>query len=382
LRKHALSLGMDLKKYITLKHLLINGKRMIGLQFYPDKVIQALIKGLEGVKWSEAHNMVYLPNKKNILTSIYNTFRGVAWINGKLFYGNSTGKEPQIIDMQSLRQLYLKSNTKIPKSYIDTLERKHYAFNTAKLYLAHFTKFVAFSNTRGVNELTDIEINAYLNYLVVNGKSKSYINSSVNAIKFYYEVVLGMPNRFYSVDRPRKDQKLPKVISRKEVFDMIKLTTNLKHKCIISLLYSSGLRSSEVLALRIKDIDSKRMVINVLYSKGNKDRHTLLGKQLLSLLREYYLIYKPKEFLFEGQNGGSYSSRSLVNVVVAAGKAARTSIKVTPHILRHSFATHLLENGTDIRHIQALLGHSSTKTTEIYTHVATNHLKSIKNLLD
>jgi site-specific recombinase XerD len=124
------------------------------------------------------------------------------------------------------------------------------------------------------------------------------------------------------------------------------------------------------------------MVINVLYSKGNKDRHTLLGKQLLSLLREYYLIYKPKEFLFEGQNGGSYSSRSLVNVVVAAGKAARTSIKVTPHILRHSFATHLLENGTDIRHIQALLGHSSTKTTEIYTHVATNHLKSIKNLLD
>ena len=371
-------------KNITLKHLLINGQKKIGLQFFPDKVIQALIKELPNPKWSKEFQMAYIDNVPKNLNLVFNTFRGVAWVNGKYFYGNSEGKELEMVNMKSLREKY--SNSKgpkiIPEEYIDTLERNHYAINTAKSYLSHFSKFINHFKDLEINRLTDLEINKYLNYLTQNEKSKSYINTSINAIKFYFEVVLGMPNRFYSVSRPRKDEKLPKIISKEEVLKMIDLTKNLKHKCMISILYSAGLRRSELLSLKPIDIDSKRMIIKVINAKGNKDRNTLLSKNVLEYLRTYYKEYKPKEYLFEGQHGGKYSGKSLTNVVSKAAINAGIKQKVTPHILRHSFATHLLEAGTDLRYIQMLLGHHSTKTTEIYTHVATHQFTQIRNLLD
>ena len=162
---------------------------------------------------------------------------------------------------------------------------------------------------------------------------------------------------------------------------MIECTDNIKHRCIISLLYSSGLRRGEILNLKVNDIDSKRMVIKVNCAKGNKDRVTVLSPSVLSDLRQYYKDYKPKEFLFEGQKGNQYSGASVLKIVSKSARNAGINKKVTPHMLRHSFATHLLENGTDIRHIQLLLGHSSTKTTEIYTHVANKSFKDIKDLL-
>lgn len=148
------------------------------------------------------------------------------------------------------------------------------------------------------------------------------------------------------------------------------------------MLYSAGMRRSEVINLKVCDIDSERMVILIKDAKGNKDRNAPLGQKTLQLLRQYYIEYRPKAYLFEGQNGDQYSSKSVGNVVVAAGQLAKVRIKVTPHILRHSFATHLLENGADLRQIQTLLGHGSIKTTEIYTHVTAKHLNTIKNLLD
>lgn len=151
---------------------------------------------------------------------------------------------------------------------------------------------------------------------------------------------------------------------------------------MIELLYSSGMRNSEIINLRIKDIDSKRMLINIKDAKGNKDRNTQLGNKMLESLRAYFLIYRPKVYLFEGQAGGKYSPRSLGKVVVSLSSKAKIRVKVTPHVLRHCFATHLLENGADLRQIQSLMGHESIKTTEIYLHVATKHLSTIKNLLD
>ena len=364
---------------------MIEGKAKIGLQFYADKVIQAMVKELPEVRWSEEFQLVYFPNRKDLLEKLYYIFRGVAWINGKQFYGHSKGKEPVVIDMKMFREKNKQHGTgkvKVPKVYIDTLERKHYALNTARAYISHFSKFINHYAKIEIDNLTDLEINKYLLELTQKGVSKSYINISVNAIKFYFEVVMGMPNRFYGIERPRKDQPLPKVISKEEVLKMIRVTQNLKHKCMIKLLYSTGMRNSEVLSLKLKDIDSKRMIITIKGAKGNKDRNTLLGAKLLSSLREYFLIYRPKEYLFEGQTGGKYSARSLTKVVVNASKIAKTRIKVTPHILRHCFATHHLENGADLRQIQTLMGHGSIKTTEIYTHVATKHLTTIKNLLD
>jgi site-specific recombinase XerD len=204
----------------------------------------------------------------------------------------------------------------------------------------------------------------------------------LNAIKFYYEVVMGMPNRFYSIDRPRKKEVLPKVISKEEVKMLLAAITNLKHKCIVQTLYSAGLRRSELLALKPHHIDSKRMVINVEHGKGGKDRQTLLSPKLLDNLRRYYKKYKPKEYLFEGQRGGQYSGTSVRMIVDHAAKKAGIAKHVTPHILRHSFATHLLEANTDLRYIQSLLGHSSTNTTEIYTHVATKNISQISSPLD
>ena len=163
---------------------------------------------------------------------------------------------------------------------------------------------------------------------------------------------------------------------------MIQHSTNIKHKCIISVLYSSGVRRAELLNLKITDIDSHRMVINVRMGKGNKDRITLLSESVLKDLRIYFKEYKPRVYLFEGEKNNAYSAESVLKVVKNAARRAGIRKNVTPHMLRHSFATHLLESGTDLRYIQALLGHSSTRTTEVYTQVAINNIKTIKSPLD
>ena len=158
-------------------------------------------------------------------------------------------------------------------------------------------------------------------------------------------------------------------------------TNNIKHKCIVGLLYSSGLRRGELLNLLVTDIDSKRMMVHIKNAKGNKDRYSILSPSILDDLKVYYKEHRPTNYLFESPKGDRYSGTSVLNIVEMAAKKAGIARKVTPHMLRHSFATHLLENGTDIRHIQLLLGHSSTKTTEIYTHVANRSFMDIKDLL-
>ena len=230
--------------------------------------------------------------------------------------------------------------------------------------------------------MSEEEIRSYLQHLISLNKSNSYLNQAINSIKFYYEVVMGMPNRFYSIERPRKQQQLPKVISKEEIITMLEQANNIKHRCIIGLLYSAGLRRSELLNLRLTDIDSKRMLIFIRNAKHNKDRYSLLSQTILKDLRTYYKQWKPKEYLFEGALGGKYSTESVAKIVRRASAKSGILRKITPQMLRHSFATHLLEDGTDIRYIQTLLGHNSTKTTEIYTQVALNNFKSIRNPLD
>jgi site-specific recombinase XerD len=233
-----------------------------------------------------------------------------------------------------------------------------------------------------LNDLAEEEIRDYLCFLVQSGKSDSMLNQTINAIKFYYEVVLAMPNRFYEIERPQKKEKLPLVLSKKEVQLILNQIKNLKHRTIIGLIYSAGLRVSELTNLKIGDIDSNRMMIRVENSKGGKDRYTLLSQHILKELREYYKKYKPKRFLFEGLDEQPYSATSVRAILKRACKKARIRKKVRTHTLRHSFATHLLEQGTDLRSIQILLGHNSLKTTEIYTHVVNTHMNTIKNPLD
>jgi integrase/recombinase XerD len=371
-------------KSITLYHLMINDTKMIGIKFDPDKVIHALIKSLSAPKWSNRYKMVYLPNTKQNLDEIYNVFKGVVWINYNRFLTNKPiHTNNEALDVAWFRKRKTTPNYKhCPEEYLLKLELKRYSNNTVRIYVPFFEMFINFYNDRELKTLDERDIRVFLQHLIQRKLSNSYINQVINAIKFYYEVVLEMPHRFYDIERPRKEYKLPKVISKEEVLAIIKNTNNIKHKCVVELLYGSGLRKSELLNLKINDIDSKRMLVRVENAKGNKDRQTLLSKIALDDLRLYFKEYRPKVYLFEGQKGGKYSGESVLRIVKMASEKARIRKSVSPHILRHSFATHLLETGVDLRQIQVLLGHSSSKTTEIYTHVATNTFKTIKNPLD
>lgn len=375
---------MEKFQQITLRHLLINNEKCIGFQFFPHKVVQALLKQLPGIKWSNRFNMAFIKNTPENLTLIFRSFKGVAWINCKYFFKNKPVniKSKHAGDISWIMQRKLPVGYKAcPDTYLQKLELKKYAANTIKTYVTCFEKFLNYYKSEEVNALNEQHIRDYLSFLVQKGHSNAYVNQMVNAIKFYYEIVLDMPNRFYAIERPRKEHKLPKVISKEEVLAIITHTNNIKHRCIVSLLYSAGLRRSELINLKISDIDSKRMLVRVEQGKGNKDRYTLLSNKLLTDLRVYYKAWKPKVYLFEGHQGGQYSGTSINKILHRACDKSKVK-RISAHILRHSFATHLLEAGTDLRYIQNLLGHSSSKTTEIYTHVATNIIKSIKNPLD
>jgi integrase/recombinase XerD len=371
-------------RVITLKHLLINEKKQIGLKFYPDKIVQTIIKGLPKVKWSNTYNMAFIENNKTNLDTVFNDFRGIAWINSGNFFNhksNARGNESNSLMHYQLRNLPSDYRA-CPDNYLQKLELKQYALSTCNTYINLFEVFINYFKKWELTQIDEEQIRGYLQILVRKGKSHSYINQVINSIKFYYEIVLEMPNRFYSIERPIKKETLPKVISLEEVALIIKNTNNIKHKCIVSLLYSSGLRRGELLNLKLNDIDSKRMVINVVNGKGGKDRITILSQSVLEDLRDYFKVWNPEIYLFEGTKGARYSGSSVLRIVENAVKKAGIRKKVTPHMLRHSFATHLLENGTDLRQIQVLLGHSSTKTTEVYTQVAITNIKTIKSPIE
>jgi integrase/recombinase XerD len=373
----------DLRLHISLIHLYINNTRMIGIVFNPNTLIQNLVKSLPNPKWSTLNNAVYITNTKENLTQVFDTFRGIAWIDTRKFIKDKPIKENPILDIKSFyNRIEIPGYKYCPDTYLTKLELRRYAFNTAKVYISMFEKFINRFYKIPINELTEIEIRMYLKELHAREVSNSYMNQMVNSIKFYYEIVLDMPSRMYGLERPRKQKKLPKVISIEEVKLIIENTTNIKHKCIVSLLYSAGLRRSELLNLKTTDIDSKRMLIFVGSAKGNKDRYTILSETVLEDLRIYFKEWRPKHFLFEGIKGYQYSTTSVANIVTKAALKANIKKRITPHMLRHSFATHLLENNTDLRYIQTLLGHSSSVTTEIYTQVATKNLQKIKSPLD
>lgn len=269
------------------------------------------------------------------------------------------------------------------KQYKDLLIQKRYSPNTERIYCHYFRDFVNYFDGVNIDHLTKEQINSYILRLIRKQQiSTSQQHQRINAIKFYYEKILGGEKQYYELHRPQKEHKLPKVLSKNEVRRIIEAAENLKHKCILMLLYSAGLRRSELINLKISDVDSERMVIHVTGAKGKKDRITLLSENLLELLRHYYKEYRPKYYLFEGQAGGKYSPTSVANILRSAAQKAGIRKQVTPHMLRHSFATHLLEQGTDLRYIQELLGHNSSKTTEIYTHISRQAIDKIKNPMD
>jgi integrase/recombinase XerD len=265
----------------------------------------------------------------------------------------------------------------------DKLKMKRYASSTQEIYIYMIKRFLRYCYPLPIDDINKEVVMDYLKELVMKQKvSASYQNQSINAIKFYLEHILGREREKYELDRPFNAKRLPKVLSQDEVQRIIAQSRNIKHRAILSTIYGCGLRISECVNLRIADIDSSKNRIWVRDAKGRKDRITIFPTSLLKLLREYFLAYKPKEWLFEGQKGYQYTASSIRKVFQRSKTAAKVIKPATVHSLRHSFATHLLENGTNLRYIQKLLGHNSSKTTEIYTHVAESDLTKVVSPLD
>ncbi|MDX5481164.1 MAG: site-specific integrase, partial [Hymenobacteraceae bacterium] len=274
-----------------------------------------------------------------------------------------------------------------PVAYLEKLFLLNYSLNTIRTYHSLLLRFLNGHKEQGqekINAFSEEEINQYHRGMVQSQKySFSTISQSINAVKFYFQRVLGRHEvQLNLVERPEKPRRLPTVLSKQEVARLLSVTENLKHRCLLQLLYAGGLRIGEVINLRIADVQSDRNLLFIRGGKGKKDRTTLLSQKLLESLRAYYKAYRPKVWLFEGQTGGQYTVESIRNVFRASMGKAGIQTKATPHTLRHSFATHLLEQGTDLRYIQTLLGHGSSRTTEIYTHVTSHSLEKITSPLD
>ena len=275
-----------------------------------------------------------------------------------------------------------------PQEYLDKLTELRYSENTVKVYIPLFEEFINHFPKEDLDSLHDRHVTEFSRFLVAKRKvSASYQNQAINAIKFYFEKVLGGRRKLYFVERPAKEKTLPTVCSEEEIQKLLSSIKNIKHRAILSTIYSGGLRISELINLPITAIDSGRMQIRIEKAKGKKDRYTLLSVKLLVLLREYFKKERPHYWLFEGygttkEKPVQYSERSIQQILAKALKDTGITKHVTVHTLRHSFATHLLENGTDLRYIQSLLGHSSSKTTEVYTHVTTKGFNQIISPLD
>ncbi|TXC77143.1 tyrosine-type recombinase/integrase [Luteibaculum oceani] len=270
----------------------------------------------------------------------------------------------------------------LPLEFRELLVRRRYSANTVRTYCSMFRGFMHFYRKFDLQSITDDQIKDYINFLIEKKNvSISTQNQVINAIKFYYEHVLGREKKKYSLDRPRKERKLPKVISQKELIRLVLAASNLKHQCIIALLYSAGLRRGELIGLRVEDINFDRMQVFIKGGKGKKDRVSILSERMAVGLTKYLAAYSPNYWLFEGPNRNQYGASSVGMLVKRAAKLAGLK-GVTPHVLRHSFATHMMEGGTDTRLIQKLLGHEKLDTTAIYTHVSKSSLLKISSPFD
>ena len=264
------------------------------------------------------------------------------------------------------------------------MEHKRYSPSTVNTYVHAITVFLQFIQPKTSAEATSDDMQRFVyQYMIPHRLSFSYQNQAVNAAKLFFKTIRGSKLEVEQLERPRREHKLPNVLSKEEVKRIIETHINQKHRTMLSLIYACGLRRSELLNLKLEHVDSKRNMLLILNAKGKKDRMIPLSDRVIALLRDYYKAYRPVVWLFEGQEPGEkYSETSLEQVLKQALRKANIQKKVTLHWLRHSYATHLLEAGTDLRYIQELLGHKSSKTTEIYTHVSMQSLQKVKSPFD
>lgn len=395
---------------VFLRPLYHRGKEVIAIQAPPDAGINGVVRKLKGVKWSQTHKVWYMPWGKEAYTEAVTALRPFALVDSQAITGylnkknavkntlppdraapqaNPVASTPTFVrtlPAQTAAWQLSPQNLAALQRLVQELKLKAYSGNTLRTYRNEFLQLLKLLKQKPVDELNPDDLRRYMVYAMEKEKiSESTANSRLNAIKFYFEQILKQDKFFWEIPRPAKAFPLPKILSQSEVASLLRTVINKKHRAMLMVAYSGGLRVSEVVRLRTRDIDSSRMTIFLERAKGKKDRMVPLSPVLLVMLREYAREYKPDKngYLFEGQEKGRpYSTRSLQEVLQAAKKTAGVLKPGSIHLLRHSFATHLIERGTDITMIQKLLGHNSIKTTLRYLHTSNKDLLKIISPLD
>lgn len=375
------------RRVIRLEAIAHNGTRRLALRFPYDSELIAAAKTM-GAQWSRTHNCWHVPNGGESMKAVFAAYKGLAWVDTTALFAptkqslRSAKPTPSAAPTKPAAPAMSTAQLEALEQMRRKLEIARYSPNSIKTYLNATKQIFQHYAEKHPNDIGKEDIEAYQHHLARGNASNSYLNQVVNAVRYYYKDVVGDPSRVSFIERPRKERKLPSVLSEEEVGALLRSVDNLKHRCILMLIYSGGLRLSELTNLRLADLATDRHQLIVRGGKGNKDRITLLSPKVMEPLQAYLKAYAPKEHVFEGADGGPYSPRSVQLVFHRAKDKAGIITPASVHTLRHSFATHLLEKGTDLRYIQTLLGHSSSKTTEIYTHVSTNALGKIRSPLD
>lgn len=349
-------------KFSTGEH---HNKNVIFIHFpYAPLLKNELKEKFPAAQWSGSKKCWYLPDR--------NTIRNEIGMQPRTEMGKTIVSQIHPVNITALKRMH------------ELLLLKAYSPNTIKTYCTEFAQLLYLLKDTSVDTLTPERVRSYFLYCVKKLKlSEHVIHSRINAVKFYFEQVLHHDKIFFEeIPRPKKKSSLPKVLSKSDIVHIFAQIDNLKHLLMLKLCYGMGLRVSEIVNLKITDIDSKRMLVHLESAKGKRDRYVTLPSSILDDLRNYYKAYHPKTYLFEGQFGGQYAVRSVQTVFKNAMRKAKINKSVGIHGLRHSYATHLLESGTDMVFIQKLLGHKDIKTTEIYAKVSNRHLSNIKSPLD
>lgn len=366
--------------YITLASFMHHKQKCISLSFAYSFKVKQYIKNGHGVKWSNTFRCFYVLDKGS----------NRALLVGYLQAGGYTVKTADITHKQLASKYAPKPKDDLSQEkqlvyteFISFLKGKRYSESTLKVY-GHFVYcFLKHTDNKPLELLDENDVRLFIETSVgILNYAVSTHRQMVSALKHFAYFYPACAINTEAIFMPRKDRKLPEILSIQEVLSLIEVTKNIKHKTIIAMLYGSGLRIGELLHLQLKDFDFDRDQLHIRNAKGRKDRYATIAKSLHPLLKSYYTSYKPTVYFIENPNGGLYSAGSVRSFLKKSCRAAGINKKVTPHTLRHSYATHLLEQGTDIRYIQELLGHSKPETTMIYTHVTQKSLRDIKSPLD
>ena len=347
---------------------------------YNTKLIQ-VIKEVPGARWSQSKKKWHFNLNRQVVELLKEKVSSLAALDSTLL--KTQWKELQKKEKQEKYSNINEETVKALDYYKLWMEQKRYSPQTIKNYIGQLIQFLTYYQPRSFKDLTVVDVERYNHEVIIkNGLSVSFQKGMIGSIKLFYTTVQGSKMNLDKLQRPFNESKLPDVLSKEEVQDIIKATNNIKHKALLSFIYSCGLRIGEALSMELKHLDKDRKLIKIVQAKGKKDRYVPYSDKLRLLLRTYYDQFRPKRYLFEGQYEGPYSERSAGKVLQNAMKKCGIKKDATLHTLRHSFATHLLEAGTDIRYIQELLGHNSPKTTMIYTHVSSKKISEIKSPLD